>query len=118
MTSAIPLQLQSLEHLPSGYTVYATLFMSVFNSYFLQAQLMGRNPEFEYVFLDASTAISRLHVLAAVYKAILLHASGNLKTPNVHSEVVLSMSASNNVGSVSFDSILFCSPLSSSAGKD
>jgi hypothetical protein len=45
----------SLEHIPSDYGVYATLFKDVSNVEFLQSQLVQRNPEFEYAFIDASS---------------------------------------------------------------
>ncbi|CAK7267653.1 hypothetical protein SEPCBS119000_002663 [Sporothrix epigloea] len=87
----------AIEHLPPGYAVYAALFTGVQNVAFLQAQLIARNPAFEYALVDAATVVSRTHLLAAVYRAILSHRSGSLKTPNVHSETVLSLSPSLNI---------------------
>ncbi|KAK4457737.1 kinase binding protein CGI-121-domain-containing protein [Cladorrhinum samala] len=87
----------TLEHVPSTHRVYITLFRDVSNSSFLQSQLISRNPEFEYAFIDVSSIISRTHLLAAVYNAINTQIDGTLKTPNVHSEVVISLSPSNNI---------------------
>ncbi|KAK4226659.1 kinase binding protein CGI-121-domain-containing protein [Podospora fimiseda] len=87
----------SIENVPSTHRVYAALFRDVSNSAFLQEQLLSRNPEFEYAFLDASSIISRIHLLAAIFNAINTQTNDALKTPNVHSEVVLSLSPSNNI---------------------
>ena len=87
----------AVEHLPPGYAVYAALFTDVANAAFLQQQLVARNPAFEYALVDAATVVSRTHLLAAVYRAVIAHQSGTLKTPNVHSEAVLSLSPSLNV---------------------
>ncbi|CAK7234672.1 hypothetical protein SCUCBS95973_009015 [Sporothrix curviconia] len=87
----------AIEHLPPGYAVYAALFTDVHNAAFLQQQLIARNPAFEYALVDAATVVSRTHLLAAVYRAVIAHQSGTLKTPNVHSEAVLSLSPSLNI---------------------
>ncbi|PSR80789.1 protein CGI121 [Coniella lustricola] len=87
----------TLEHVPAQYRVHAALFRDVANAGFLQAQLLARNPEFEYAFIDATSIVSRLHVLAAVYKALSVLVDGKLRTPNVHAETVIALSASNNI---------------------
>lgn len=87
----------TIEHLPPGYAVYAALFTDVANAAFLQRQLIARNADFEYALVDAATVVSRTHLLAAVYRAVLAHNAKTLKTPNVHSETVLSLSPSLNV---------------------
>lgn len=87
----------AIEHLPPGYDICAALFTDVTNAGFLQAQLVAHNPAFEFALIDAATVLSRTHLLAAVYKAVLSHSAGALKTPNVHSETVLSLSPSLNV---------------------
>jgi EKC/KEOPS complex subunit CGI121/TPRKB len=87
-----------LEHIPSTHSVHVALFRDVTNAQFLQSQLLSRNPEFEYAFVDASTVASRFHLLSAVYKAINIETSGNMKTPNIHSEIVCALSSNNNVG--------------------
>lgn len=92
-----PFEQLAIDHLPPGYAAYAVLLIDVTNSAFLQSQLVARNPAFEYTLVDASAVVSRTHVLAAVFKAILGHNSNTLKTPNVHSEAVLSLSPSLNV---------------------
>jgi EKC/KEOPS complex subunit CGI121/TPRKB len=89
-----------LEHIPSTHTVHVALFRNVANAEFLQSQLLGRNPDFEYAFIDATTVASRFHLLSAVYKAITIETSGSMRTPNVHSEIVCSLSSNNNVRSL------------------
>ncbi|KAM6480474.1 kinase binding protein CGI-121-domain-containing protein [Trichoderma sp. SZMC 28011] len=86
-----------LEHVPASYRVYLALFRNVRNAAFLHQQLLARNAEFEYAFIDASTIVSRMHLLSAVFKAVNGSVTGALKTPNVHSETVVSLSPSNNI---------------------
>ncbi|KAI2469594.1 hypothetical protein F4781DRAFT_215563 [Annulohypoxylon bovei var. microspora] len=86
-----------LEHIPSTHTVHMALFKEVTNSEFLQQQLLKRNAEFEYAFIDATSVVSRFQLLAAAYKAITVQQGGNMKTPNVHSEIVCSLSPNNNI---------------------
>ncbi|KAI6082837.1 hypothetical protein F4821DRAFT_263518 [Hypoxylon rubiginosum] len=86
-----------LEHVPSTHTVHIGVFKDVENSEFLHQQLLSRNAEFEYAFIDASSVTSRFQVLAAIYKAITIQLSGAMKTPNIHSEIVCSLSPNNNI---------------------
>ncbi len=86
-----------LEHVPPTHLVYAALFKDVSNAEFLHSQLLARNADFEYAFIDASSVVSRFQVLAATYKAVSVLLDGVLKTPNVHSEIVCALSPSNNV---------------------
>jgi len=86
-----------LEHVPPSYRVYAAFFRDVSNTEFLHAQLLSRNSEFEYAFIDASSVVSRTHLLSAVYSAVNVLLDGALRTPNVHSEIVVSLNTNNNV---------------------
>ncbi|KAL1837598.1 hypothetical protein VTJ49DRAFT_3616 [Mycothermus thermophilus] len=86
-----------LEHVPSNIHIYATLFRDVSNADFLHSQLLARNPDFEYAFVDASSVISRFHLLSAVYAAVNALVTGTLRTPNVHSEIVVSLNTNNNI---------------------
>ncbi|KAI1489490.1 CGI-121-domain-containing protein [Biscogniauxia mediterranea] len=96
-TPAACLETIQLEHVPPAYSVNVAVFRDVENAEYLQQQLLGRNSEFEYAFIDATSIISRLQVLAAIYKAITVHIGGTMKTPNVHSEIVWSLSPNNNI---------------------
>ncbi|KAG5923890.1 hypothetical protein E4U53_003492 [Claviceps sorghi] len=91
------LEVVPLEHMPAAYTVYLALYRNVENAAFLHQQLLDRNAHFEYAFVDASAVISRRQLLSAVFKAVTSAASRALKTPNVHSEIVLSLNPSNNI---------------------
>ncbi|KAI1384241.1 uncharacterized protein F4822DRAFT_419133 [Hypoxylon trugodes] len=86
-----------LEHVPSTHTVHVAVFKDVTNAEFLHQQLLSRNSEYEYAFIDATSVTSRLQVLAAVFKAITIQLSGNMKTPNIHSEIVCSLSPNKNI---------------------
>ncbi|KAI1102482.1 hypothetical protein F4804DRAFT_343192 [Jackrogersella minutella] len=86
-----------LEHVPSTHTVHIGFFKDVTNAEFLQQQLLSRNAQYEYAFIDASSVVSRFQILAAVYKAITTQLGGNMKTPNIHSEIVCSLSPNNNI---------------------
>jgi hypothetical protein len=86
----------TLPHLPDS-PIQACLFKNVQNAAFLRQQLLEGNTDFEYAFLDASVLISRSHVLAACFRAICDSLNGCLKSRNVHSEIVFSLSPNNNV---------------------
>ncbi|KAJ6781425.1 hypothetical protein PWT90_09979 [Aphanocladium album] len=91
------LEIVKLEHLPDNYTVHITLFKDVKNAAFLHEQLLSRNSDFEYAFIDASVVVSRLQLLSAIFKAANASVNGALQTPNVHSETVASLSSSKNI---------------------
>ncbi|KPM35942.1 hypothetical protein AK830_g10619 [Neonectria ditissima] len=44
----------TLDHLPSSHKIHAVLFRDVKNAPFLHQQLLARNADFEYAFVDAS----------------------------------------------------------------
>ncbi|OAA40673.1 Protein cgi121 [Metarhizium rileyi] len=91
------LETLSIEHVPSSYTAYLSLFRDIQNANFLHQQLLARNADFEYAFVDASVVVSRRQLLSAVFKAVTVAANDALKTPNVHSEIVVSLNPSNNI---------------------
>ncbi|KAL6880740.1 CGI-121 domain-containing protein [Trichoderma novae-zelandiae] len=90
-------EIVQLEHVPSSYRIHLALFRNVKNAGFLHQQLLARNADFEYAFIDASTIVSRFHLLSAVFKAVNNSVNGTLRTPNVHSEIVVSLSSSSNI---------------------
>ena len=95
--STMPLETLSIDHLPSTHRVHAALFRDVSNADFLHAQLLARNSAFDYAFIDATSVISRLHLLSAVYRALTTLADGTLTTTTPHAEIVLSFGVNNNV---------------------
>lgn len=110
------LETVALEHVPTTHSVHVAFFKDVSNAASLQAQLLARNADFEYAFIDASTIVSRVHLLAAVYKALSILLDGKLRSPNVHAETVIALSASNNVGPRSLSINGLASPPYGSAG--
>lgn len=48
------LETVKLEHVPAKYEVNVALFRDVQNAEFLHKQLLDRNADFEYGFVDAS----------------------------------------------------------------
>ncbi|CAH0057732.1 unnamed protein product [Clonostachys solani] len=91
------LETVTLDHLPASQTVHIAYFRNVRNAAFLHSQLLARNPDFEYGFVDASIIVSRLHLLSAVFRAATTASTNSLITPNVHSEIIISLSPSNNI---------------------
>ncbi|KAF3925131.1 hypothetical protein ABW20_dc0100821 [Dactylellina cionopaga] len=89
----------SLSHLPPSYKVHVALFTSVTNAAHLHSQLLAKNTEYEYAFIDPSILVSHLQPLAAAFRAIhdLLDPAVGLRTPNVHSETVFSLSPTHNI---------------------
>ncbi|KAF4971230.1 hypothetical protein FZEAL_9898 [Fusarium zealandicum] len=48
------LETVTLEHLPDSHKIHVALFRGVQNAAFLHQQLLARNSDFEYAFIDAS----------------------------------------------------------------
>ncbi|KAI9659005.1 MAG: hypothetical protein M1821_001965 [Bathelium mastoideum] len=90
------MQLITLSHL-SANPLYIGYFRNVQNVSFLRDQLLTGNPDYEYAFVDASAILSAQHVLAACFRAINDLNAGRLRTRNVHSETVFSLSPNNNI---------------------
>ncbi|KAA8574710.1 hypothetical protein EYC84_003960 [Monilinia fructicola] len=91
------LQTLPLEHLPPSHTLHIALYHNLLNAPFLHQQLLSGNTDFEYAFIDASVVLSRLHVLAAAYRAVNDSLENRLKSRNVHSEIVFALSMNNNI---------------------
>ncbi|KAK2810826.1 hypothetical protein FQN50_002649 [Emmonsiellopsis sp. PD_5] len=86
-----------LAHVPPTQPVHVALYRDLQNAQFLREQLLAGNTEFEYAFIDASTILSTTHILAAVFRAVNDYQNNRLKSKNVHSEIVYSLSPNNNV---------------------
>ncbi|KAI9704980.1 MAG: hypothetical protein M1836_006760 [Candelina mexicana] len=91
------LQAIHLSHLPPDQPIYVSLYQDVKNAAFLRSQLLSGNSDFEYAFIDASVIVSSTHILAAVFRAVNDMLNGRLKSRNVHSETVFSLSPNNNI---------------------
>ncbi|ETN46788.1 uncharacterized protein HMPREF1541_00977 [Cyphellophora europaea CBS 101466] len=88
----------SLAHIPPELAVYVALYTELENAAFLRDQLLAGNTDFEYAFIDASMVVSRNQVLAATFRALNDYLHDRLKSRNVHSEIVFSLSPNNNIG--------------------
>ncbi|GAP85474.2 putative kinase binding protein cgi-121 protein [Rosellinia necatrix] len=86
-----------LDHTPDTHSVHVAVFRDVENADFLHRQLLARDAAFEYALIDAGAITSRVQVLSAAFKAIAAQVAGTLKTPNVHSELVCSLSPTTNI---------------------
>ncbi|KAL4808942.1 kinase binding protein CGI-121-domain-containing protein [Aspergillus unguis] len=86
-----------LPHLPSSLEVHAALYKDVQNAAELRQHLLSGNAEFEYALIDASMILSRAHALSAVFRAVNDYLSERLKSRNLHSEIVFSLSPTNNI---------------------
>ncbi|KAI5790207.1 CGI121 protein [Geopyxis carbonaria] len=87
-----------LENISQPHEIHIALFKDVSNAAFLRDQLLAGNEAFEYAFIDAATVVSIAHALAAAHQAV--HSSILLqktRTRNVHSEIVFSLSPTNNI---------------------
>lgn len=80
-----------------GYTILITLFKDVKNSKDIRSKLISGDPEYEYAFIDPTSIYSLEQVLAATYRAVNDTEAGFLRTKNVHSEVIFSLSPNNNI---------------------
>ncbi|KAI6884398.1 hypothetical protein KC360_g4275 [Hortaea werneckii] len=86
----------TLPHLPNQ-PLHIMLFRNLANAPFLRQQLLQGNSDFQYAFLDAATIMSRDQVLGGCFRAINDMLQERLKSKNVHSEIVFSLSQNNNI---------------------
>ncbi|KAJ6092633.1 hypothetical protein N7486_007922 [Penicillium sp. IBT 16267x] len=92
-----PLETINLPHLPAELPVFVALYRNVENAEFLRQQLLAGNTEFEYALIDASMVLSRTHAITAIFRAVNDYLNNRLKSRNVHSEIVFSFLAANNI---------------------
>ncbi|KAG5513633.1 hypothetical protein PMAC_000671 [Pneumocystis sp. 'macacae'] len=72
--------------------IYIALYMNVKNLSYIRDQFLFQNPNFNYAFIDASTIISLYQVLAAIHNSIRNYKENELKTKNINSEILYSLS--------------------------
>lgn len=87
----------NLSHLPTSLPIHVALYQDVKNAPFLRQQLISGNSDFEYALIDASMILTRTHALSAVFRAVNDYMNARLKSRNVHSEIVFSLSPANNI---------------------
>ncbi|PMD20871.1 CGI-121-domain-containing protein [Hyaloscypha hepaticicola] len=90
------LQTVHLEHLPQSHAIHVALYQDIKNATFLQQQLLAGNTDFEYALIDAGVIVSKRHAFAAAYRAVNDLLESRLRSRNVHSEIVFSLSPNNN----------------------
>ncbi|OCT49564.1 EKC/KEOPS complex subunit cgi121 [Cladophialophora carrionii] len=88
----------NLAHMPPELALYVAVYTDLQNASFLKEQLLAGNADFEYAFIDASMVVSTKHVLAAAFRALNDYLNDRLKSRNIHSETVFSLSSNNNIG--------------------
>lgn len=76
------------------YTIYIEKFSHVKNVAELRSQLA----HLPFAYIDARTILSLEQLTSAVYKAILETEYNRMRTRNIHSECILSLSPSSNIG--------------------
>ncbi|KAJ9659123.1 hypothetical protein H2198_003265 [Neophaeococcomyces mojaviensis] len=87
-----------IAHIPDDLPIYVACYKDVQNASFLKQQLLAGNQVYNYAFVDATTILSRQHLLAAAFRALNDHIHDRLKSNNVHSEIVVCLSSNNNIG--------------------
>ncbi|KIW30785.1 uncharacterized protein PV07_02486 [Cladophialophora immunda] len=87
-----------LAHMPPELALYVAMYTDVQNAPFLKEQLLAGNSDFEYAFIDARMVVSASHVLAAAFRAMNDYLNERLRSRNIHSEIVFSLSPNNNIG--------------------
>ncbi|KAI6250746.1 hypothetical protein HI914_00061 [Erysiphe necator] len=87
----------TLEHTLPSHSVHVSLFCNIKNASFLLEQLRLGNVHYEYAFIDAQVILSSVHLFSACFRAISCQITNKLKTRNIHSEVVFSLSPRNNI---------------------
>ncbi|EPS42516.1 hypothetical protein H072_3530 [Dactylellina haptotyla CBS 200.50] len=60
----------ALAHLPPSYKLHIALFDSVTNAAHLHSQLLAKNSDYEYAFIDPSILVSQLQPLSAAFRAL------------------------------------------------
>lgn len=82
------LETLTLEHLPDTHRVYLAFYRDVQNAAFLHEQLLARNSDFEYAFIDASVVSESLVGQATIAKPS--NAPGSSSTSSPTEEILYS----------------------------
>ncbi|KIJ32308.1 hypothetical protein M422DRAFT_234102 [Sphaerobolus stellatus SS14] len=93
---------------PDVSTIHLALYTDVNNADQIRKRLVaastlpGEEGEREreavnYAFVDAKLITSRLHILTAVYQAILASMTGSLRTKTLHSEILWALNHGHNI---------------------
>ncbi|KAG4305275.1 hypothetical protein PORY_001445 [Pneumocystis oryctolagi] len=81
----------------SSEKVFIALYTNVKNIQYIKDQLLSQNLDLKYAFIDASTIISFYQILAAVHNSIRNYKENELRTKNINSEIIYSLSPTLSV---------------------
>lgn len=80
------------------HVVHVHKFTSVSNSSTIKTHLIDGNTAYDFAFIDARNVISEEQLMSAVYRALLDHTNDKIRTKTVHSEIIFSLSPTQNIG--------------------
>ncbi|KAG9304974.1 hypothetical protein G9A89_003143 [Geosiphon pyriformis] len=86
-----------LDLFPTRGLVHVALFKNVSNAAELRERLIARDEELSYGFIDARVVLDVFQILVAVNTAVYYEQQNKLKTHNLHSEIVYSLSPTTNI---------------------
>lgn len=79
------------------FTVYLFKFKNVTNSKEIKQNLIKGDKRYDFSFINAQTVLSEEQLLSAVYRALLDHTQDKIRTKTIHSEVIFSLSPTQNI---------------------
>ncbi|KTW26786.1 hypothetical protein T552_02787 [Pneumocystis carinii B80] len=85
-----------LPNYPSEH-VHIALYINIKNLHYIKNLVVSGNLGFQYTFIDASTIISFYQILAAVHNSIRNCKENELRTKNIYSEIIYSLSSTLNI---------------------
>lgn len=72
-------------------------FSNVKNSADIKQNLLSGNQDYNFAFINSYTIVSAEQLIAAVYRALLDYTKDKIRTRTLHSEVIFSLSPTQNV---------------------
>ncbi|RGB42457.1 kinase binding protein [Rhizophagus diaphanus] len=87
----------TLEPFPTRGQIHILLYKNVSNAAELRKRLLSHDQELSYAFIDAKMVLDKFQLLVATNDAVQHELNSSLKTHNVHSEIVYSLSPTTNI---------------------
>ncbi|EPY49773.1 CGI121 family protein [Schizosaccharomyces cryophilus OY26] len=75
------------------------VFENVENAEKMRQELIGKNPVYDYAFIDASSIVSVKQIYSAIMRALQAQLDGQMKSKTLHTEVILSLSPKTEISS-------------------
>ncbi|KAJ1986863.1 hypothetical protein H4R33_003133 [Dimargaris cristalligena] len=91
------IQSQPLELPEQTAAVHMALYSSVINASDLFQRLVARDTSLQMALLNAETIMDPFQIMVAAHRAARAEQLGQLRTHNVHSELVFDLSPNNNI---------------------